>query len=174
MFKRFIYLTAVICIACAVLCSCGKKVDEEAQEKVKEVEIKTFTEGVSVPPKPAPLPADLVIDVPGPIKAKYKAVVMGVGNRKTKEVKKFTVKLGGTAKVPGTGYTIKVFDYLPNWTFRGKVVTSKDDKPEDPAVRAEIYEKGKKVFDGFIFQKHKTPSFVTDEYAVGLLEAVSR
>lgn len=165
-------LCAVLVVASFV--SCGNKEEEERRllEEKKAFQLATFDEAGATPPKPKPLPKGLVVDVPAPVKAKYKAVVMGVGNRKTQEVTEFTVKLGETAAVPGTDYTIKVESYLPHWVMRGGAVTSAGDDPQDPAVRATIYEKGEQVFDGFIFKRHKTPSFITEEHVIGLLGSV--
>jgi hypothetical protein len=151
--------------------ACGKNKQEEALQKARDWELSNFSEGKTTPPRPAPVPSELKIEVPDSVKAKYKVVTMGVGNRETKEIKKFKVKIGETAKVPGTDYTVKVDAYLPQWLLRGDTATTKSDEPEDPAVRATIYEKGKPVLDGFIFQKHKTPSFITDKYVIGLLGA---
>jgi hypothetical protein len=151
--------------------ACGKKADEQQEQKVTGWDISSFTEGKSIPPKPIPLPGNLVVEVPDSVKSKYSTVTMGIGDRKTLEVRKFTVKIGETVKVPGTDYSIKVSAYLPSWVVRGNVATSKGDMPDDPAVRATIYEKDKQVFDGFIFQRHTTPSFLTDKHAIGLLGA---
>lgn len=152
--------------------SCGKsKQDEEAAEKARQLELSNLTEGSYQPPKPIPLPEGTVVQVPNSVKAKYSAVTLGIGDRKTKEIKKFKVRVGETALVPGTDYRIKVMAYLPDWAYRGKVVTSKSDEPKDPAVRAIIYEKDKEVFNGFIFQNNITPSFITDAWAIGLLGA---
>jgi hypothetical protein len=151
--------------------ACSKKADVEQPQKSVGWDINSFIEGKSIPPKPIPLPGNLVVEVPDSVKAKYHTVTMGVGDRKTLVVKEFAVRIGDTAKVPGTDYSIKVTAYLPGWIIRGNVATSKSDKPDDPAVRATIYEKDKQVFDGFIFQKHRTPSFLTDKIAIGLLGA---
>jgi len=175
MVKRLI-LPALLCIALVPAVSgCGKSQEaQKAEEEAKQFEIQSYAEGVTPPPKPAPLPKDLQVIVPPSVKSKYGSVVMLVGNRKTKEIKKFTVKLGGKAQVPGTDFTIEVRDYLPHFITQGKTVTTKTEEPKDPVVRATIYQGGKQVFDGFIFQKHRTPSFLTDDWAIGLHEAVAR
>lgn len=161
-----------LAIACAPICSCGKKEEARNVEQAKDWQVETTNEGKTPPPRPVPLKADIAIVVPGPIKAKYKSVLMGVGDKKTGKVVKFTVAIGGgTAKVPGTDFTLTAYEYLPTWALRGKTITSRDDDQRDPAVHAVITQGGKKVFDGFIFQKHKTPSFVTDNNAIGLLGA---
>lgn len=174
LFKRLAYTAICLTFVIASFAACGDKEAEKqkALEEAKQFALSTFEEGNAKPPRPKPLPKDLAIEVPKDVKSKYTAVVMGVGNRKTKEIKKFTVKLGETAAVPGTDYTIKVMSYLPHWTLKGGKVTSGGDEPTDPAVRATIYEKGEQVFDGFIFKRHKTPSFITEEYVIGLLDSV--
>lgn len=165
--KSIAVAAAILLIAFAGACGKEKQAD---LEKLKSFEIANF-DAKTAPPKPVALPQNQVVVVPDDIKGKYKAVTVAIGNRKTKEVKQFKVKIGGEAAVPGTNYRIKVMSYLPNWTMRGNVVTSKDDKQLDPAIRATIFENGKQVFDGFIFQRHETPSFMTEDYAIGLLGA---
>ena len=171
MSKRYKYLLPLLAVV--LLCSsCGKKNDEEALKKKKEMALATFaSEGKETPPRPAPLPKDQKLDVPAAVKAKYHTVKMAVGNRETKEEKEFNVKIGGGADVPGSPYKIKIIAYLPHWVIRGGTVTSNGVNPDDPAVRAVITEDGKPVFDGFIFQKHKTPSVVTDKYVMTLTGA---
>ncbi len=171
MSKRYKYLLPLLAVV--LLCSaCGKKNDEEALKKKKEMALATFaTEGKETPPKPAPLPKGQKLDVPDAVKAKYHTVKMAVGNRETKEEKEFNVKIGGGADVPGSPYKIKILAYLPHWVIRGDTVTSNGINPDDPAVRAIITEGDKQVFDGFIFEKHKTPSFVTDKYVMTLTGA---
>ncbi len=168
--RRIKYLLPFIAAA-VVFSSCGKKNNEQALERNKEMLLSTFASESSVPPHPVPLPKGQKIVVPDDVKAKYHTVKMAVGNRITKAAKVFTVRIGGSASVPGSPYSIKVTAYLPQWIFRGDVVTSKGIEPVDPAVRAIITKGGKHVFDGFIFQRHKTPSFVTDKYVITLAGA---
>ena len=169
--KRKLYFATAASLILITALACGKKADEQQAQKVTGWDISGFIEGKSTPPKPIPLPGNIVVKVPESVKSKYHTVTMGIGDRKTLEVKKFSVKIGETAKVPGTDYSIKILAYLPSWAIRGNVATSKSDNPDDPAVRAIIYEKDKQVFDGFIFQRHVTPSFLTDKHAIGLLGA---
>ena len=167
---RIKYLLPFIAAA-VVFSSCGKNNKEQALEKEKAMLLSTFAGTSSVPPHPAPIPKGQKIIVPDAVKAKYHTVKMAVGNRLTKAAKVFAVRIGGGAKVPDSPYSIKVTAYLPQWIFRGNVVTSKGVEPKDPAVRAVITKGGKTVFDGFIFQRHKTPSFVTDKYVITLTGA---
>jgi len=155
----------------ALLAGCAKGGEDEDLRKAREWELSNFTEGKTPPPRPAPIPQNIVIYVPDSVKAKFSTVTMAVGDRQTKEIRRFTVKIGGSAAVPGTAYTVKVYSYLPHWVLRNNTTTTKSDRPDDPAVRAEITEGGRKVFDGFIFQRHKTPSFMTEKHVIGLLDA---
>src|SRR5512143_1779971 len=146
---------------------CGKHEEQSEVQKAREWELSNFSEGVTPAPKPAPIPKDVIIVVPDSTKAAFHSVTMGIGNRKTKEIKKFVVRIGGTAKVPMTGLTIKIGPYLPHFTVQGKTITTRDNKPDDPAVRATITEGGKVVFDGFIFHHAKTPSFIQGDFVIG-------
>jgi len=174
---RLTAITVLVAVLPVLLISqgCSKKEDEEARlQKEREWALANLTEGETPPPKPSALPQTLVINVPQSVKDRYTGVVMAVGNRKTREIKKFTMQLGESTKVPGTDYTIKVGEYLPTWSINGNIVTSRKDEPDDPAVRATIYESGNMVFDGFIFQRHRTPSFITDNYVIGLVGVVEK
>ncbi len=162
-------LSVLLALGCAA--ACGKSAKEKRLEELRSWELQNFTEGQAAKPHPKPLPKGLVVVVPPSIRAKYKAVVMEVADLKAKEIKKFTVRVGSAVKVPGTDYTLEISAYLPNWKYVGNTVTTKDDRPPDPAVRAIIREKGREVFNGFLFEEAKTPSFMTDKYAIGLLAA---
>jgi hypothetical protein len=171
MTNRYKYLLPILAVV--LLCSsCGKKNNEESLEKKKEMALATFAnEGNETPPHPAPLPKGQKLDVPDAVKAKFHTVKMAVANRKTKEEKVFNVRIGDEVDVPGSPYKIKIIAYLPHWVIRGNTVTSNGIIPDDPAVRAIIYEGGKPVFDGYIFEKHKTPSFVSEKYVMTLTGA---
>ena len=171
MTNRYKYLLPLLAVV--LLCSsCGKKNDEEALKKKKEMALAAVaTEGKETPPSPAPLPKGQKLEVPDAVKAKFHTVKMAVGNRETKEEKEFDVKIGGGADVPGSPYKIKIIAYLPHWVIRGDTVTSNGIDPVDPAVRAVITEGDKQVFDGYIFEMHKTPSFVTEKYVMTLTGA---
>ena len=165
--RRIKYLLPLVAVA-VIFSSCGKKSNEQALERNKEMLLSSFAGESSVPPHPIPLPKGQKIVVPDAVKAKYHSVKMAVGNRITKAAKVFTVRIGGSANVPDSPYSIKVTAYLPQWIFRGGVVTSKGIEPVDPAVRAIITKGGKQIFDGFIFQRLETPSFVTKKYVITL------
>lgn len=167
-------LAVPLIFALILSAGCSKKDEEAKLQKEREWALYNLTEGKTPPPKPQALPENLSIEVPQSVKDKYAGVIMAVGDRKTREIKKFTVMFGKTAKVPGTDYTVKVGEYLPTWSMHENVVTSRKDEPEDPAVRATIYKSGEQVFDGFIFQRHKTPSFITDEHVIGLVGVVAK
>jgi len=169
--KTVVLASALVLLFCFVT-ACGKsKEQEKKMQEAREWELQNFSEGPTPKPKAKPLPKDLKIVVPESVKAKYHSVVLGVGDLKTKEIKEFTVKIGGEAKAPGTDFTVKVEAYLPEWKLEGNTVTSKSDNPADPAVRATIYEGGKVVFDGFIIQRAKSASFSTDKVVIGLMKA---
>jgi len=168
---KLLCITAAMLTMAALFYGCGKGEKEAEIQKARERELSNFSEGRTPPPAPAPLPKDLVLSVPGYVKEKYHTVTMAVGDRKTKEVRRFKAAIGGTVKVPGTDYSLKIEAYIPNWFLQGNTVTSKNEKQDDPAVRAEIFEGHKQVFDGFLFQKNKTPSFITDRYVIGLMGA---
>jgi hypothetical protein len=170
--KNSLLLAVSLLLVFGSFTACGKGgEDKKKVEQAREWELQNFSEGQTPKPKPKALPKDLAIVVPDSVKAKYKTVIMGVADLKTKEIRKFPVKIGGTAKAPGTDYTVKVEAYLPNWKIKGNTVISEGDKPVDAAVRATITENGKQVFDGFIFQRAKTPSFMTEKYVIGLMGA---
>jgi hypothetical protein len=166
--KKCLWLILAFLLA-VVFAGCAKHNEQDEVQKQREWELTNFAEGVTPAPKPVPIPKDVVIEVPAATKAAFHSVEMGVGNRKTKEVKRFTVKLGGTAKIPMTDLTIKIGPFLPHYKVAGKTITTVDNKPDDPAVRATISEGGKVVFDGFIFHHAKTPSFIQGDIVVGLL-----
>lgn len=171
---RILVAALAVVLLSAFVYGCGKKDEKSEEELAREWTVANFSEGKTPPPKHKPLPADLVIEVPDSVKARYSDIIMAVGDRKTKVIKKFNVTPGVETGVPGTPFKVKVSEYLPTWTLKGKVATSRKDDPVDPAVRAVISKGGEVVFDGFVFQHHKTPSFMTDEFVIGLVGAVEK
>jgi hypothetical protein len=177
--KKFIgmgTLALMLLSTAAFGASCHGESDEERQlRESREWAIHTMTEGETPPPKPRALPSELSIIVPPEVEERYKAVKMKVYTYATESYESFNVDIPGKASVPGTDYTIEVLNYMPSWTTKDHVLTIKtvEEARPDPAIRCIITDgSGEQVFNGFIFQLHKTPSFKTEEHVIGLVGVV--
>jgi len=171
-------LVALLALAAVfILVACGESEEERKLREAREWAIHTISEGETPPPKPKPLPSDLeVVETEG-LANRYPQVKMKVYTYETDSYESFTVDVPGKAKVPGTEYTIDVLNFMPAWSIKDRVLfikTAEEARP-DPAIRCIITGSGgKEVFNGFIFQLHKTPSFKTDKHVIGLVGVVDK
>jgi len=161
----------------SLLAGCGKSDEEKRLEEAREWELQTISVGKTPPPKPTALPSDLKVVIPEGLEKRYPEVNMKVYSYDTQSYTSFDVKVPGKAKVPGTDYTIDVLNYMPAWTIKDRtlIIKSIEEARADPAIRCIITDStGKQVFNGFIFMLHKTPSFKTDKYVIGLVGVVDK
>ncbi|MDI6752038.1 MAG: cytochrome c biogenesis protein ResB [bacterium] len=67
--------------------------------------------------------------------------------------KDFKVKIGESFYVPERGIRIKASQFLPDFIMDGKEVCSRSKKPNNPAVKLDIYEGERLMFSQWVFSK---------------------
>ncbi|HSW63209.1 MAG TPA: hypothetical protein VLH56_07865 [Dissulfurispiraceae bacterium] len=91
--------------------------------------------------------------VPDAVKKSWSKVRLQLVEKATGAKKDIVASLGKEMSLEGTPLTIKVGEFLPDFTMAGAEITSRSNEPKQPAVRIEIYEQGKLVHKGWIFAK---------------------
>jgi hypothetical protein len=115
------------------------------------------------------------VTVPDSVKGKWKAVVIAVEDKATKKSKDYTVDLNSGLDIPGSNLKVEVGDFLPDFKMEGLKITSMTNEPVNPAVRIKVYENGKEIFKGWLFQKFpKIHSFEHEKYSLSLKSGVKK
>lgn len=111
--------------------------------------------------------------VPNEVKGKWSKVVLDVMDKGSNKSEEFTVKLNSEFKIPNSDLKIMVGDFLPDFIITGSSLTSSSNKPNNPAVKVEVFEGGKNIFKGWLYAKFPTMHpFVHPRFAIILKEGV--
>jgi hypothetical protein len=115
------------------------------------------------------------IILPPEIKSSWTGVKFIFEDRNTKKQSEYTAKLGSEMTIPGTELKIVFSHFLPDFKMERDVITSKSTEPNNPAVRVEIYEKGKTIFTGWLYAKYpEIHAFEHHRYGIVLKEGIRR
>jgi len=107
--------------------------------------------------------------VPADVQKKWKAVVIEVANKQTKDQKDYVVDISQGFIIPNTKIRLNVVAFLPDFSMSAKGITSRSNELRNPAAKVVIYEDGTKIFEGWLFQKLPTVHpFVHKVYAIRL------
>ena len=115
------------------------------------------------------------IVIPDDIRNGWKAVRLEILFRKTKEKKRFDVPLDADFQIPGSDLTVKAGPFFPDFQMDPGQITSASNRPQNPAARAEIFDGGRKIYQGWLFAKHPDiHAFTHDTYGVTLVEGIPK
>ena len=118
---------------------------------------------------------ETTIKVPDAVKGKWKGVVLVVEDKASKKSSEYTVNLNSDLKVPNSNLKIEVGDFLPDFKMDGLTITSMSNEMNNPAVRVKVFEDGKEVFKGWLYQKFPTiHPFEHPKYSLALKSGVKK
>ena len=91
------------------------------------------------------------IIVPEQVKKGWKAVVVQVveAGGATKD---YRIAINDQLIIPGSGLTLKVESFLPDFKMTPQGITSLSNEPKNPAARVVVVEGGKTIFKGWLFK----------------------
>jgi hypothetical protein len=139
----------------------GKQFPKEMLEAIQRGEQKPESRPVTKGHAP--------VVVPREVQGKWKAVVIAVVNKKTSTEKDYVVDINKDLAVPSSKIRIKVLNFLPDFSMSPQGITSLSNEPKNPAVQVVVYEGGKNIFEGWLFEKHpQIHPFQHKEYAIML------
>ena len=97
------------------------------------------------------------IVVPSEVEGKWNSVKILIQNKEDEELESIhTLKLGSSITPVGSGLTVTVGSFLPNFVMDKKTYTSKGNKLLNPAVQLIVEESGKIIYKGWAFAKFPT------------------
>jgi hypothetical protein len=145
--EKMVRLTASI-LFCAVFCGAIALVGCSKKEEKKGVPKAT--------PSGQTVKKETSVKVPDSVKGKWKAVKIGVTDKRNNKETVYSVVIGSEFSVPNSKITIKVESFLPHFTMEGTTLTSLTNDPKNPAAQIRIKENGSEVFKGWLFSLYPT------------------
>lgn len=124
----------------------GKQFPKEMLEAIQKREQKPESKPVTKGHAP--------VVVPREVQGKWKAVVIAVVNKQTSTEKDYVVDINKDLAVPSSKIRIKVLNFLPDFSMSPQGITSLSNEPKNPAAQVAVYEGGKNIFEGWLFEKH--------------------
>ena len=91
--------------------------------------------------------------VPDAVKGSWSKVTLVFEDKSGKKKTEYTVKVGSSLEIPGTGLKVQVGEFLPDFQMTDTTITSKSNEPNNPAVRVEVFEKGKAIYKNWLYAK---------------------
>lgn len=163
----FTGMSLVLLLAVALLAGCQKK---EANKK-----------------EPAARPAGQQQGLPvqiqhGAEEGKWKAVKLGITDKKLNRDFITPIDIGSTLTVPDTGLAIKVEYFFPDFIMKGGKVTSKSNNLKNPAVSVVITDNDTKdpatgkslVLTGYLFTRIHNDALNHSRYNFVLVDGIPR
>ena len=89
-------------------------------------------------------------------KGKWRAVVVGITDKRTGKVSDYDIPLGTRTPLPGSDLSITADTFLPHFIMQGSVLTSQSNEPKNPAARITVEEGGNVIFKGWLFAFYPT------------------
>ena len=117
----------------------------------------------------------LELVVPDEVRKEWKGVSISVKDKKTGVKKKYQIGIGENMKIPDSELDIKAVAILPDFQIKHQIgiITSTSNKPNNPAAKIVIQERGKELFRSWIYQKLPTVNaFNHEKFEVLLIEAI--
>ncbi len=103
------------------------------------------------------------IKVPTEVSETWESAIVKIENKKDGSSTSQTIPLHSDYSIPGTSLTLKVGDFLPQFTMDGGVITSLSNEPKNPALHVAVLDQNKKIFEGWLFQRFPTMHPFTDD-----------
>jgi len=126
---------------------------------------------VAATPKPVKTPSQVV--VPEEVKGKWKAVKIQVADKNAKKQQVYTVEIGTDFRLPDTGLTLRVDNFLPAFVMDGTTLTSQSNELRNPAAQLSVTEGGKEIYKGWLFALYPTThAFQHPQYGFTLVDYV--
>ncbi len=127
--------------------------------------------GMKMPGGMPRVPSTIIVS--DEIKRSWKAVVVQVSEAGG-ATKDYRVPINGQLAIPGSGLTLKVEGFLPDFKMTAAGITSLSNTPKNPAARVMVVEGGKTIFKGWLFKLFpEAHPFQHPKYRVILKDAVA-
>jgi hypothetical protein len=136
------------------------------QQKEQEPPLKIDAAGSHVTKK------EVAVVVPDSVKKTWKAVKIAVIDKANIKETVYTIPIGSSVSLPESSMSIEVEAFLPAFIMEGSVMTTSSNELKNPGAKVKITEKGNILFNGWLFAKFPTNTFIHPNYGFTLVDAV--
>lgn len=152
----------------------AQKPQAEPQQAKPQAQVEPTTKQPQMMPPHSTTKTERKVIIPDIVKGKWASVTLEVKNKQTSKAQNLTVNLNSEVSVPETDLKVKVGEFLPAFTM-SDVITSSSNEPKNPAVHITVFEKGKEIFKGWIYQNFpEIHAFEHDKYSIILKSATAK
>ncbi len=181
--KRFVFIVLIIFVITGLITGCKKKEEQPVPKAEQIPAVPLQTPMGQMPAQPLMSPhgdsagaapkVEKTIVVPDSVKGKWSKVILVVGDKVSKKTVEYIVNLKSDFKLPNSDLKIAVGDFLPDFKMTENSITSGSNELTNPAVRIEIFEGGKSIFKGWLYEKFPAiHPFEHPKYAITLKEGL--
>jgi len=93
------------------------------------------------------------LEVPPEVQQAYAGVRLAWKDKSSGQTGVVEVPLNGGTPLPDPTYVVRADVYLPSFTMGGGAITSQGIEEQNPAARITVFQNGKEVFAGWIFNR---------------------
>lgn len=114
------------------------------------------------------------IIIPQETKNKWHKINLIFLDKGTKKSEEYIINIHSTLDLSKSNLTIKTKEFLPDFIIKdNNIITSKSNEQNNPALRVEILEQNKTIFDGWLFAKYPDiHGFEHNKYSIKLKEGL--
>ena len=110
------------------------------------------------------------INVPDDVKVSWESVVIQIKDKTNDSSVDQTIPLHSDYQIPDSNLTIKVGDFLPQFTMGLESITSLSNEAKNPALKITVTNNGQEVFNGWLFERFPDMHpFEDDRFEIALV-----
>jgi hypothetical protein len=152
------FLFVVVLILSATLTGC--------RQKEQKPPLKIDAAGSHMTKKEA------AVVVPDSVKKRWKGVKIAVIDKVHIKETVYTIPIGSSVSIPESSMSIEVEAFLPAFIKEGSVMTTSSNELKNPGAKVKITEKGNIIFNGWLFARFPTNTFIHPNFGFTLVDAV--
>ena len=93
------------------------------------------------------------LEVPPEVQQAYSGIRLSWKDKSSNQTGVVEVPLNGGTPLPDPTYVVRADVYLPSFTMGGGAITSQGIEEQNPAARITVFQNGKEIFAGWIFNR---------------------
>ncbi len=147
-------LVALAVVAAVVLAACKEKGRPDPNVRMAISHEKAIDNAATGQPGAGPAPeVPNRLEVPPEVQQAYTGIRISWKDKSNGQTGVIEIPLGGGTPLPDPSLVVRADVYLPAFTMGGGAITSQGVEEQNPAARITVFDKGKEIFAGWIFNR---------------------
>ena len=122
------------------------------------------------PSAPAVPKTPKTLAIPDTVKGQWESIILRIEDKTKQSTVDQTIALQSDYQIPESNVTIKVGDFLPQFSMDQNNITSISNETKNPALKVTVLKEGEEVFNGWLFERFPDMHpFQDDRYAIALV-----